>query len=61
MLRKGKGLVRVRKVTESIFRNLSGTAGLTTRLKGFLLRRVFVLFKLVTMLRVKGEKQWITV
>ena len=27
MLRKGKGLVRARKVTKCMFRNLSGTAG----------------------------------
>ena len=32
MLRKSKGFVRTRKVTE-FFRNLSGTAGLLARLK----------------------------
>ena len=35
MLRKGKGLVRARKVTEIVFRNLSGTAGLMLVSKKF--------------------------
>jgi len=68
MLRKSKGLVRAPKVAKYYtFRNLSGTAGLSTRLKKKFLRRVFCLIQIrkkqlqKEATETKGAKQWITV